>query len=420
MNKKYEDRSWDFKNAKTKTYTNCFHSYPAMMIPQVASRLLDLYGKKTKLLFDPYCGTGTSLVEANVRGINAVGTDINPLARLVARAKTTIISLQVVDLYLKDFNDYLFKIKFAKPQNICLPVFKNIDFWFKKDTQEKLAIVKEYIEKIEDKNISIFFKAAFSETVRKVSLTKNGEFKLVRMPKDKIDVFSPDVFGVMECKLAKNKIGLKEYMENKKGRANSQIYDFNTVYGFPKNILAKNSVDIIATSPPYGDSRTTVAYGQFSRLSNQWLNIENANQIDKICMGGQKIKNKIHFDFKPLDKAIEKIIAQDEKRALDVISFYADYQKSIENITPSLKKHGIVAYVVGNRRVKNIELPTDEVTREFFTRNGLKHIKTIIRNIPSKRMPKKNSPTNEIGEKSTTMNREYIVILKKTSNLAYK
>ncbi|MFH1940187.1 MAG: DNA methyltransferase [bacterium] len=413
MNKKYVDHSWDFRKANTKTYTNCFHSYPAMMIPQVASRLLDLYGKKTKLLFDPYCGTGTSLVEANVRGINAVGTDINPLARLVARAKTTVISLQVVDLYLKDFNDYLFKIKFAIPQNICLPVFQNIDFWFKKDTQEKLAIIKEYIEKIEDETVNIFFKAAFSETARRVSLTKNGEFKLVRIPKDKIDVFSPDVFGIMECKLSRNRTGLKEYMENKKGQAKSQIYDFNTVYGFPKNILAKNSVDLIATSPPYGDSRTTVAYGQFSRLSNQWLNIENANQIDTLSMGGRKIKNKIRFDFKPLDEAIEKIMVQDEKRAFDVISFYADYQKSIENITPSVKKQGLVAYVVGNRRVKDIELPTDEVTREFFTRNGLKHIKTIIRNIPNKRMPKKNSPTNEIGKKSTTMNREYIVILKK-------
>ncbi len=385
------------------------------MIPQVASELLNLYGKKSKLLFDPYCGTGTSLVEANVRGINAIGTDINPLARLVARAKTTIISLQIVDLYLKDFNNYLFKTRFSKMKSIRLPIFHNIDFWFKKDTQEKLAIVKEYIKKIEDENVRIFFKAAFSETVRRVSLTRNGEFKLVRMPEDKIDIFSPDVFGVMECKLSKNRIGLKEYMDAKRGKAKSQIYDFNTVYGFPKNILAKNSVDIIATSPPYGDSRTTVAYGQFSRLANQWLNIENANQIDKISMGGQKAKDKIRFGFKPLDKAIEKIMRQDEKRALDVISFYVDYQRSIENITPAIKRQGVVAYVVGNRRVKNTELPTDEVTREFFIRNGLKHIKTIIRNIPNKRMPKKNSPTNEIGKKSTTMNREYIVILKKSS-----
>lgn len=46
-----------------------------MMIPQIAGRLIDTYGKKTDTLFDPYCGTGTSLVEANLKGINAIGTD---------------------------------------------------------------------------------------------------------------------------------------------------------------------------------------------------------------------------------------------------------------------------------------------------------------------------------------------------------
>ncbi|MFQ6118862.1 MAG: DNA methyltransferase [Methanosarcinales archaeon] len=107
MGKKYLDESWDFRGANTKIYTHCFHSYPARMIPQVAGRLIDLYCKNKKLLFDPYCGTGTSLVEANLRNINAIGTDLNPLARLITKAKTTPISLQVLDLYLKDFNEYI-------------------------------------------------------------------------------------------------------------------------------------------------------------------------------------------------------------------------------------------------------------------------------------------------------------------------
>ncbi|MCL0050150.1 site-specific DNA-methyltransferase [Thermodesulfovibrionales bacterium] len=67
MKKKYIDSSWDFRRDNTKEYTHCYHSYPAMMIPQVARRLIDKYGKKSKLLFDPYCGTGTSLVEANLK-----------------------------------------------------------------------------------------------------------------------------------------------------------------------------------------------------------------------------------------------------------------------------------------------------------------------------------------------------------------
>ncbi len=67
-NAKIVDDSWDFKNSNTKDFTHCFHSYPAMMIPQVARRIIDNLGKKSKILFDPYCGTGTSLVEANLKG----------------------------------------------------------------------------------------------------------------------------------------------------------------------------------------------------------------------------------------------------------------------------------------------------------------------------------------------------------------
>ena len=62
-NAKIVDDSWDFRNSNTKDFTHCFHSYPAMMIPQVARRIIDNLGKKSKILFDPYCGTGTSLVE---------------------------------------------------------------------------------------------------------------------------------------------------------------------------------------------------------------------------------------------------------------------------------------------------------------------------------------------------------------------
>jgi len=75
---KYSDFSWDFREADTKRFTHCYHSYPAMMIPQIAERLLVKYGMNSKILFDPYCGTGTSLVEANLKNIHAIGTDINP------------------------------------------------------------------------------------------------------------------------------------------------------------------------------------------------------------------------------------------------------------------------------------------------------------------------------------------------------
>ncbi|GAH00937.1 unnamed protein product, partial [marine sediment metagenome] len=64
---------------------------------------------------------------------------------------------------------------------IVIPSFKNIDYWFSNDVKIKLAIIKEYIEKIDDVKIKNFFKIAFSETIRDSSWTSNSEFKLVRM-----------------------------------------------------------------------------------------------------------------------------------------------------------------------------------------------------------------------------------------------
>ena len=291
ISKKYRDNTWDFRTVNTKQYTHCFHPYPAMMIPQVAGRILDEFGENAKLLFDPYCGTGTSLVEANLRGINAIGTDINPLARLIAKVKTTIIPLKLLDSYLKDFNDFIFSIRLGgKKIKPIIPNFKNIDYWFKKETQYWLAVIKEYIENIDDKDVQDFFKVAFSETVREVSLTRNSEFKLYRMTRTQIEKFNPDVLSIMSGKLIRNRNGMSEYILLKKNKAVSQIYDFNTVYQIPEDILPPSSVDIIVTSPPYGDSRTTVAYGQFSRLSNQWLGFEKDNEVDKNSMGGVRKK----------------------------------------------------------------------------------------------------------------------------------
>ncbi len=409
--KKYVDNSWDFKTANTKEYTHCYHNYPAMMIPQIASRLITEYGKGAKTLFDPYCGTGTSLVEANINGINAYGTDLNPMAQLIAKAKTSKIELQILDLYLKEFNDYLFALNFGiKKCNIIEPDFKNIDFWFKKETKNKLATIKQFIDEIKDEKVQKFFLVAFSETVRESSLTRNSEFKLYRMSAKQRENFNPDVFGVINLKLVRNRIGLKNYIDKNQNSVNAHIYNFNSAENIEE--IQKNSIDIVVTSPPYGDSKTTVAYGQFSRLSNQWLGVEDANQVDNQLMGG-RAKTIIKTGIDVIDKTIEIINEKDNKRAKEVYSFYSDYAKSIANVSAVIKHNGYACYVVGNRRVKDTILPTDEITKCLFEKYGFKYKNTFIRNIPNKRMPSKNSPTNEVGKKAATMSNEYIVIMQK-------
>lgn len=413
---KYEDTSWDFRNEDTKRATHCFHAYPAMMIPQIAEKILFKYGRDAERLFDPYCGTGTSLVEANIKNINAIGTDLNPLARLIAKSKTTIIDTQILDLYLKDFNDFIFQFRFGIKRlnySVVKPNFKNIDFWFSESTQTKLSIIKFFLDEINHKDVKSFFLTAFSETIRESSLTKKSEFKLIRMPESKRNRFDPDCFGIMLSKLIRNRTGLIEFTKLKINGASTEIKDFNTVDGILNEDIADESIDIVLTSPPYGDSRTTVAYGQYSRLSNQWMGIENASGIDNILMGGTKCQNISISESNALNQVLEQIAEQDTKRADEVLSFFLDYKKSIDNIASKLKHGKYACYVVGNRSVKGIQIPMDEITKDFFASNGYIHKETIIRNIPNKRMPSLNSPTNIVGAKSSTMKNEFIVVMQR-------
>jgi hypothetical protein len=298
-------------------------------------------------------------------------------------------------------------------ENIEVPDFMNIDYWFAKPIQKELAIIKAFIAKIDDEDIADFFKVAFSETVRECSWTRNGEFKLFRMTENQMSNFNPETFAIMENKLARNRKGLRDFIDSRSNGSTSRIWDFNTVSGIPNDILASGSVGIIVTSPPYGDSRTTVAYGQFSRLANQWLGVKDASRIDNLLMGGQRKGEAVDFKSDVLRSAIEQITEKDAKRVKDVVAFYSDYQRSIHNIGVVVRKGGYACYVVGNRKVKGVTLPTDEITRQFFEKNGFAHIETIIRNIPNKRMPSKNSPTNVVGELDSTMNNEFIVVMRK-------
>ncbi|MYA71995.1 DNA methyltransferase [Candidatus Poribacteria bacterium] len=412
---KYRDETWDLQNVDTKEYTHCFHTYPAMMIPQIARKLIKTYGVEGGWLLDPYCGTGTSLVEASLFGMHSVGCDINPLVRLIAIAKSTEICLSTLDETLSRLNDHLFQVEFQKDKvpGAPIPEIPNLAYWFSEEVIRYLAYLRAWINKVEDEAVRNFILVAFSEMVREVSYTRNGEFKLYRMPTQKLEGFKPDIFGIFSKKLSRNRHGLAAFLEKRKN-VEVSVSSANTVDGELPMPRPLGDYDVVITSPPYGDSQTTVAYGQYSRLAAEWIGLPNARKIDKLAMGGQHSK-KILKDS-PISPAIDKIRFVDEKRAREVSAFYIDLRCNINSIVQVLSRQATICYVVGNRRVKEVMLPTDEFIVDAFRQHGFTHKATIVRNIPNKRMPKKNSPSNVAGETSTTMHEENIVICQRTTH----
>lgn len=412
MYKRTIDDVWNFKTANTKQFTHCYHTYPAMMIPQIARTLIEQFAPKDRceLLFDPYMGSGTSLVEASIRGINSIGTDINPLARLISNAKTTHFDVEKIEKILSDIQTLSFIYSKSAVNNTDFSRISNYSFWYSEDCLFKLSFISQHIDTYDD-DVQLFFKVALSEVVREVSFTRKGEFKRFKMPADKVKLFNPDVFGLYVSKLIRNLKGLKEYNSISKD-CYVKSFDFNSVNNIPQDILPKESVDMVVTSPPYGDSHTTVAYGQFSRWANEWFEFDNARNLDSLLMGGKKKAVQI-FDSKSIAYELQLIKDSDAKRHEEVISFLNDYSQSIKNISLIVRYGGRVCFVVGNRNVKGVQIPLDYFTVEMFEQQGFKHINTIVREIPNKRMPSKTSPTNKIGAKVATMNNEYIVIMER-------
>ena len=454
---------WDFKEDDTREYTHGIHSYPAMMVCPISRNIIKIMKGIMPIssLFDPFSGSGTVLVEGMLSGIpNVAGNDINPLALFLAKVKTTQLDISTLQSYANNLLDsirnryeqYILQIdsvddvltnayeldltaqngwgdnaphyltEYCEKNNvdINIPSFKNIGYWFKPRVILLLQIIKDEINKIEDKNMRNFAFVAFSETIRLVSNRRNGEFKMFRMPPVKVAKFVPNVIKEFSTILQRNIEKMNAFVEACSDTGtNSKVTIFQNNATVLQDV-PNESIDLVVTSPPYGDSRTTVAYGEYSRLSLQWLGIDNLSEkeimgIDKSLMGGAKFRNGFEYTIpsQSLRESLVRIKDKDLERAGDVYSFYNDLKNSIKAVSEKTKIGGYHFWVVGNRTVKGELLKTDVIITEIADSYGLEHVYTIDRNIINKVMPSLNSPTNESGVKAETMTNEHIVVLRK-------
>ena len=407
-----KEKDFDFSDNKIEGIHK-LHDYPAMLVPDLVEKIIREYASENDTIFDPFGGSGTVAVCANRLGHNAISNDINPLARFITKVKTTKLDLfkltrkfDAVTELLNNTENFSDAEEFL-PQGIF---FKN---WYSKEVLLKLSYIKEIIDKFYDTDIKDFFMLCFLQTARKCSLQRQGEFKMYKISPEKRKNYNPDPVKIfleilkINFEIIKKDILEKENATNK--NCSTKIINFRADEGFSQEY--NNAVDLIITSPPYGDSATTVAYEQFSRFANEWMKIEKPEKLHKKMLGGKIIKEEIAFGIPELDNAISKISSV--KRRHEVITFYRDYKKSISNIAKTLKKGGVACFVVANRTVSGIILPTDTVTEEMLKEEGFCFIEKFEREIQRKRMPLKNSPSNEKGNKQSTMSKEYIIIMKK-------
>lgn len=392
---------WTFRHVRAKEGIHGLHPYPAMMPAPVAQTLIKALTRPGDIVLDPFCGSGTVTTEAAALGRHAIGIDINPLALLIAQVKAVPLP---IDRLQNDFEQV--QITFFRLQSVPTPRFPNIDYWFKREVQQQLARLKAAIETVDDEEARAFCLVVFSRVVREASNTRQNEFKLFRLPPEKLKHHSPDVLALFRERFWECAQLMGEWWRQTNGKlVKPKLLLHDTRQLLP---VEPESVDLVLTSPPYGDARTTVAYGQFSRLSLQWLDLWRED-LDRFSLGGAP--RQFVNPPKVLIEALTRISQKDKKRAQEVEAFYADLNDCLRNIAMVVKVGGYAVFIIANRKVKGVELPTDRVIADLLPE--FKHLATFFRQIPNKRMPLRNSPSNVKGETDTTMLEERIIILRK-------
>ncbi len=399
-----------FKGERLRRGRHRIHPYPAMLHPLLVDHLLDRCAKADAVIFDPFCGSGVTLLQAALKGHRSIGLDINPLALTIARAKTARYAR---DLLLAEYTALKAKILNGKTGSAAdIPPIRNLDYWYKDDVIQDLARLRGILKNNAYAYLD-FFLAVFAFVCRDQSLTRKGEFKRYRIKEKSMGKAQNRVFATF---LSHAREMIDVFTKGASPLASSQPLRANAEDAFPKQL----EYDLVISSPPYGDSRTTVAYGQFSSFGLDWLQglgaaeskIEKIN-VDSVGLGKASPLNAELRNFSTLSELLDRISRQDSKRAQDVLHFFNGYYSALRNTVGQLRAGGTVCLIVGNRRVKGMQVPLDQITASFLTSLGLQFETILARTIHNKIMPARNSPSNVAGETSATMAQEAIVIFNK-------
>lgn len=402
LNLDYEGEN---KYASFFSSTGNLHTYPAKAVPEMVSDLIKkvMSIKSIKTVLDPFVGSGTTALESKYLGLDFWGSDLNPLAVLLS--KTKVLTIDNTNYTKKRLSDFVQQVKKEYPDARLIPfyTFNSINYWFKEENIRELSFLKYKMDqfinnanKVNREMYALILLTAFSSTIRRVSLTRNGEFKLYRMSPSDIERFSINAIDEFEDAVTHLLDMLVVANNSYKKETISTICLQNAK---SLNYLKNKSIDLVVTSPPYGDSKTTVAYGEFSKLSLQWMEdllkkyirIEVADcNCDEQLLGGRKSEWSLQ-DEKDFYKSNEvvNLETQIQSRIQEKKRDLARAKKVLEEMRGCINNKRFVSIDLLHKNEILYQLISERVRLDIYRK--IKNSKAGLKDKETKKLAKKNA-----------------------------
>ncbi|EIE1225497.1 site-specific DNA-methyltransferase [Vibrio vulnificus] len=420
-----DDTYWSFKGRSTRQHFHALIQYPAMMVPEMQGELIDAIqsvDQNVKTVFDPFVGSGTTLGESMIRGLDFVGHDINPLAILACEVKSGPLYTSKLQ---EKIERLLNTIKDSNPTEVALS-FRGIDKWFLPEVQLELSAIYLAIKSEPSKWARKIFWLALSNTVRSTCNSRSSTYKLHIKSEEQIEkigspkqIFEKNILKSFEnIQSQKTLLIEKGYFVRSKSVSKVKIRNVDA----KTRKTSKKKYDLLISSPPYGDNATTVTYGQFSYLPLQWIDLKDINEtidesllemqnkIDSSSLGGSLKESTEKLSLlgdrsSSLLSCVNQIDKVNPDNTKKLISFIYDLDLSLRNAVNELRENAYMIWTLGNRRISNIEVPLDKIMRELLESLECKFVYQLERDIPSKRMASRNKVASTMGKETVLIMR---------------
>ena len=254
---------WDFRDATTNSATHGFHPYPARFIPQIPAALIGVFTRPGEVVYDPFVGGGTTCVEANVAGRDALGGDANGLAVLIARVKTCPLPDGADEAILKTADHARQRIQSSNCESGEVPALSA--GWFEDFIVREIIAVKGEIARLQNSLLRDFCLVALSAILVGVS-KQDSDTRYARVPKN----LSPgDAVARYERQLRKMLRLIASSRASLSGGTTRTCVCDSRIPG----AFAENSADFVVTSPPYPNAYD---YHLYHRHRLLWLGMDPA------------------------------------------------------------------------------------------------------------------------------------------------
>lgn len=372
---------WEFSNEDTQYASHNIHRYSGKFIPQIARSAMELLSDPGETVLDPYLGSGTTALEAMLLGRNVIGIDINPLAILISKVKTSVIPVSVLDgfrerlidslSFLDDgqlsifCNNDLYKGKLSSPEESARYADSWNQKWYQNHVLKQLIMIYDVIEEIPEKELQEIAKVAFSDILRKSS---NASSKYPNVMYDKNHPEKPLPLKRFIASLNDIIAKLKDFSS----RLGESIPECSIILGNNTCLeLANDTIDAIITHPPYV---AAVPYAEYGSLSLEWLGYSSKELDSKLTGGKRHSKNLAN-------------------------RFEEDYRKMIGESYRVLKPGRYAFFMVGNPTANGKIVDLHEMTIRLAQEHGYKYLCTAERSGMNRRGNKMGSETLEFFQK---------------------